>query len=165
MSEHQTYTAKDVVTLTGIPHNTLNSWHARGLLRPLFGAGGASAGPGIARRYTLREVFELLVMAYCIQAGFDPRAAADLAGVAGNYTPHLDRDNGTGLSLVIVGRALAEGADPGLLVERAYRIHDGKLNPGLIREIRERHGDCYLHILPLSDLQARFVAAMKADAT
>lgn len=162
MSQLTTYTAKDVVTLTGIPHNTLNSWHARGLLRAGFGAGGATAGPGIARRYTLRELFELLVMSYCIQAGFEPRASFDLAQVAGGYVPRLDGDNGAGLSLVVAGYSMGESA--GLFVNRAYPMHDNQFGPSFMPTMRERHGDYGIYILPLSDLQARLVNAMKADA-
>lgn len=166
MSQHQTYTAKDVVTFTGIPHNTLNSWHARGLLRPLFGAAGSDApSAGVARRYSLREVFELLVVSYCLKAAYEPRVAVAIGYRAGDYTPRLDGDNGTGLSLVIAGYAVGDEADPEFQVKARYKMRDSEFNAEFMPTMRERHGDCGIYILPLSVLQARLLSAIKADAS
>lgn len=160
----RTFTAKEVVQITGIPHGTLNSWHARGLLKSFIGA-EAGARAGLARQYTVAQVFGLTVLSWGTQAAFEPRIAAALARTAIGYTPKLDGDNGGPLSLVVAGYAFDDGeASPDLFIERRYRMADSEFTPAFMPTMRERHGDCGIFILPLSALQARFVQAMQAIA-
>ena len=160
----RTFTAKEVVQITGIPHGTLNSWHARGLLKA-FILPELGAKAGLARQYNTAQVFGLTVMTWAIKAAFEPRVAAALAQTSMMYAPSLNGDNGAPKSLVVVGQAFDDGEEaPDFFINRRYRMADSEFTPAFIPTIRERHGDCAIFILPLSALQDRFVQAVQADA-
>lgn len=164
MTSEPTFTPKEVVKITGIPHGTLNSWHARGLLKSFIGAepGGKA---GLARQYSTSQVFGLTVLAWGTQAAFEPRIAAALARTAIGYTPRLDGDNGGPCSLVVAGYAFDDGeAHPDLFITRRYRMADSEFTPDFMPTMRQRHGDCGIFILPLSALQDRFVQALESQA-
>lgn len=180
MGNEDTFTAKDVVSLTGIPHSTLNTWLARGILRfrghdgwtdpPSQEAQDCSENttPGVARRYTVRDLFELKIIAFCLKNGYTLRVAAAIGRTMGNYSPDIYKPHRTGYSpyypnywVMIVGSAWDDrAADVGFVTERVFRVPDQHFTPENMAQIRERYGDCILHVLPLSLLQEELLTAL-----
>ena len=66
----QTYSSREVASLTGLSARQLQIWDAGGLLSPSIPPHRTAAGGYTERRYTPIELFELLVLADLRRRGF-----------------------------------------------------------------------------------------------
>lgn len=66
----QTYSSREVASLTGLTARQLQVWDASGLITPAIRPHRTAAGGYTERRYTAIELFELLVFADLRRRGF-----------------------------------------------------------------------------------------------
>jgi hypothetical protein len=80
-----TFTAKDVCQALNVPHGTLNSWAFHGWF---VGLDAEKTTPGKARRFSLRDLFQLAIMKQLVDIGLLAEKARNWADIC---VRHMDQ--------------------------------------------------------------------------
>jgi DNA-binding transcriptional MerR regulator len=105
----QTYSSREVASLTGLSARQLQIWDAGGLLHAAIPPHRTAAGGYTERRYTPIELFELMVLADLRQRGFSiPQLHAVVDTLQTHFRTRLFEATGGGgsIQLLIDGREI-----------------------------------------------------------